>query len=70
MLGGVRAESQTLLAPPSARSYAISIPEQPGPTTRTRLLLNGSGFLYSFEWRSSPLKAARPAQSGTIGSCS
>ena len=31
MLGGVRADSHTLRAPPSARSCAISMPEQPGP---------------------------------------
>ena len=43
MLGGVRADSHTLRAPPSARSCAISMPEQPGPTTSTTLSANGSG---------------------------
>ena len=37
MLGGVRTESSTSVAPPSARSTAISAPELPLPTTRTRL---------------------------------
>ena len=42
MLGGVRTASQTFAAPPSASSWAISIPELPGPTTSTRLPANGA----------------------------
>ena len=35
MFGAVRTASRTRAAPPSARSKAISAPEQPGPTTST-----------------------------------
>ena len=42
-VGGVRAESQTFSARPSARSYAISMPEQPWPTTSTSLSLERLG---------------------------
>ncbi len=41
MLGGVRTESQTADAPPSATSTAISAPEFPAPTTSTRLPVRG-----------------------------
>jgi hypothetical protein len=44
MLGGVRTESSTSLAPPSARSTAISAPELPLPTTRTRRPRYGEGL--------------------------
>ena len=54
MLGAVRTASQTFAAPPSTSSWAISIPELPGPATSTRLPTNGAGFLYSEEWSSSP----------------
>ena len=37
MFGGVRTASQTLAAPPVARSWAISIPDEPAPTTNTFL---------------------------------
>ena len=47
MPGGVRTESSTSLAPPSARSTAISAPEFPVPTTRTRRPRYGAALRYS-----------------------
>ena len=44
MFGGVRTASQTLAAPPVARSCAISIPDEPEPTTSTRLPAYGDGL--------------------------
>src|ERR1700737_1654561 len=70
MFGGVRTDNQTLAAPPVARSCAISIPDDPGPTTRTRFPLNGKGFRYPDECNSAPVKPSRPGQSGISGVCS
>ena len=70
IVGGVRTASQTFAAPPVARSWAISMPEQPGPTTNTRLDLKRSALRYSADWISSPEKLSRPSQSGTSGSFS
>ena len=44
MFGGVRTESDTSRAPPSARSTAISAPELPAPTTSTRCAAYGAGL--------------------------
>jgi hypothetical protein len=62
MLGAVRTARKTSVAPPSIRSTAISAPEFPAPTTRTRRPAYGAGFRYSAECTSSP--ANDPGQSG------
>ena len=43
-------------------STAISVPEFPIPTTRTRLSLNMSGCLYCRLWKYSPLKVSIPVE--------
>lgn len=43
-------------------STAISVPEFPIPTTRTRLSLNMSGCLYCRLWKYCPLKFFRPIE--------
>lgn len=43
-------------------STAISVPEFPIPTTRTRLSLNMSGCLYSRLWKYCPLKFFMPTE--------
>jgi hypothetical protein len=63
MLGGVRTDSNTSAAPPSARSTAISAPELPPPTTNTLRPRYGSALRYSEEWMTWP--ANDPGQSGT-----
>ena len=44
MFGGVRTDSHTFAAPPVAKSCAISMPDEPAPTTITRLPANGVGL--------------------------
>jgi hypothetical protein len=67
MFGGVRTAIHTLAAPPVARSWAISMPDEPEPTTSTRFPAYGTGFRYSEECSSSPVNS--PGQSGRDGVC-
>ena len=68
-VGGVRTASQTFAAPPSASSWAISIPELPGPTMSTRLPTNELGCGSRRSGVARPGRS-RPGQSGTTGAWS
>ena len=67
MLGDVRTASLTRAAPPVATSCAISMAEQPDPTTSTSAPRNGMGLRYSAECRSWPENVSRPGQAGITG---
>ena len=67
MFGGVRVAIQTFAAPPLTKSFAISVPDDPHPTTNTRAPTNRAGFRYSDECHNSPLKPGIPGHSGMFG---
>jgi hypothetical protein len=67
MFGGVRTASRTRAAPSEASSYAISVPEHPGPTTSTSRPRKWSAFRYSAEWISVWRNASRPGHDGMYG---
>src|SRR5258708_13792864 len=50
-----------------AASQAISTPELPAPTIKTRLPARLSGDRYSTVWRTSPLNSSRPGYDGKLG---
>src|SRR3954471_14255029 len=66
MFGCVRTATFTRRAPPSTRSKAISIPEQPGPTTSASSPRNGSGLRYSAACSRRPWKRSRPGHAGIL----
>ena len=70
MFGGVRTASHTFAAPPVARSCAISIPDEPEPTTSTRLSAYGDGLRYADECSISIVEPTAPGNSGMHGVCS
>ena len=69
MFGGVRTASQTLAAPPVARSCAISIPDEPVPTTNTLLPRYGPGLRYSDECTTPAANESDPGHRGMCAVC-
>src|SRR6187549_2551246 len=67
MLGTVRTDSQVEVAPAVATSYAISIADDPAPTTSTRFPWQNAGLRYADECRSSPVNEQAPGQAGMVG---
>jgi hypothetical protein len=67
MFGGVRTAIHTLAALPVARSCAISMPDEPEPTTSTRRPSYAAGLRYSEECRTSPVNS--PGHTGMDGVC-
>ena len=55
------------MAPDRAASQAISAPELPAPTTRTRLPASSAGDLYRAECQTWPRKCSWPGQVGMTG---
>src|SRR2546425_7822324 len=53
--------------PARAISLAISAPELPTPTTRTRCATYGSGRLYTTLWTTRPSKRSCPGKRGILG---
>ena len=53
-------------APCSARSRAISAPELPNPTTRTREPRKRSPFVYWLLWMTAPMKVSSPGHRGRM----
>ena len=67
MFGGVRTASQTLAAPPVARSCAISMPDEPAPTTSTLLPSIRRGVAVCRRMQHFAGEAVVPGQSGCAG---